>query len=72
MTESNLELKYDEKYYISLDLIREMGVCNMWAASEPLRDIYPEMSRKEAGEVLGEWMRTFSDRHPEGCDCGRC
>jgi hypothetical protein len=69
---SNEEIKYDEKYYFSLDRIREMGVCNMWGASGPLRQVYPELSKNEASAILVDWIQTFDQRHPEGCDCGGC
>ena len=58
-------VKCDEKHLRSLDVIREMGIVNMWGGAEPLRQVYPELSEAQAAEILIYWMETFSDRHPQ-------
>ena len=50
------------KYFAVLETIREMGVCNMWGAAGPLRQVCPELSEREAGDVLLEWIDRKKDR----------
>ena len=47
-----------------LDDLRESGVTNMYGAAPYLCENYG-LDRKLAGEVLGYWMRTFTQRHPQ-------
>ena len=47
-----------------LDDLRKSGVTNMFGATPYLEREFPALSRKEAGDILGYWMETFSDRHP--------
>jgi hypothetical protein len=61
ITEGNLD-----PYFEYLDGLRESGETNMFGAAPYLQAAYPEMSSAEARKVLGEWMRTFSERHKEG------
>ena len=44
------------KYFAVLETIRESGVCNMWAADGPLRQACPELSKKQASDVLVSWI----------------
>lgn len=53
-----------EKYFKYLDWLRETGITNMFGAAPYLEEAFG-ISRKEAREVLGEWMRTFEERHAE-------
>jgi len=46
-----------------LDYLRESGVTNMFGGGAYLREEYG-IGRAESSEVLGYWMKTFSDRHP--------
>lgn len=46
-----------------LDDLRESGETNMFGASRYLQIEYPELSKRESGDVLLYWMRTFSERH---------
>jgi len=46
-----------------LDDLRESGVTNMFGASPYLKDEF-DLSYLDARNVLSEWMRTFSERHP--------
>jgi hypothetical protein len=54
-----------EEHLIFLDELRESGVTNMYGAG-----IYIErnfaVSRQHARAILGYWMETFGERHPEG------
>lgn len=46
-----------------LDDLRESGVTNMFGAIRYLQIEYPELNKRESGDVLLYWMRTFSERH---------
>ena len=59
-------IKTNAKYLKYLDALRESGDTNMFGAVPFLEDAYPELTRKEASEILVYWMETFSERHPEG------
>lgn len=50
-------------YFESLEIIRELGICNMFGAADPLREVWPELSRKEARETVCHWMKTYDVRH---------
>jgi len=54
----------NEKYYEFLDNLRESGVTNMFGATPYLVEAFSDLSEVTAREILGNWMRTFSDRHP--------
>lgn len=53
-----------EEVFTFLDALRESGITNMFGASPYIREMWPELSRKEAMALLSEWMQTFSKRHP--------
>lgn len=55
MTPTDEHLKY-------LDRLRESGKTNMFGAAPYLQKKFG-IDRKEAGQILLEWMRTFSARH---------
>lgn len=46
-----------------LDALRESGVTNMFGATPYLQSQFG-LSRKEASDVLLEWMKTYEQRHP--------
>jgi hypothetical protein len=48
-----------------LDDLRESGITNMFGARPYIEDEFPDLTSKEAGEVLIYWMYTFSERHPK-------
>jgi hypothetical protein len=54
-----------DAHLVFLDSVRDSGVINMFGGTEPLREVYPELERKQAQAVLMYWMATYSDRHPE-------
>jgi len=58
-------MKYDEKYYLYLDGLRESGVTNMFGAVPYLRMAFPNLSRREAKNILIDWMKTFEERQKE-------
>ena len=45
-----------------LDILRESGITNMYGAVPFIEAQYPELSEKQAKELLGYWMKTFSER----------
>lgn len=47
-----------------LDTLRESGVTNMFGAGPYVQEEFG-LDKKEAGAMVGEWMRTFGDRHPQ-------
>jgi hypothetical protein len=59
-----LEVDQNE-YFEFLDELRESGITNMYGARPYLIADFPDLTEKEAGQILSEWMRTFSDRHPQ-------
>ena len=50
-----------EKYYKALEAIRQSGITNMFGASPYLREVYPELSRAEANEILCNWMANYDE-----------
>lgn len=49
-----------EEYYNVLENIRQMGICNMWGASVPLKQVCPELSEKDAREILCNWISNYN------------
>jgi len=58
MTNQQMYLEY-------LDDLRDSGVVNMWGAGSFLEDAFG-LSRREARDVLLNWMDTYTQRHPQG------
>lgn len=54
-----------EPYFEFLDQLRELGVTNMFGSAPYLAEAYPDINLHEARKILGEWMRTFDERHKE-------
>jgi len=52
-----------EEHLEYLDDLRESGVTNMYGATPFIERRYPELTEKEATEILLYWMKTFSYRH---------
>ena len=59
---AEVELKYEEKYYLFLDDLRESGRTNMFGAGPYLETAF-NLPRKRAHSILADWMRTFEKRH---------
>jgi hypothetical protein len=55
--------KFEEKYYVYLDNLRDSGVTNMFGAGSYLVDEFPELNKHTARNVLMDWMDTFGERH---------
>ena len=53
-----------EKIFEYLDNLRESGVTNMFGAGQYVEGAF-SVSRREAGDLVVEWMTTFEDRHKE-------
>ena len=54
----------NQEYFEYLDELRESGETNMFGARPYLMEEF-NLDREEAHKILSEWMRTFSERHPE-------
>lgn len=50
-----------EAYYTILERIRQSGITNMFGAAPYLKEFCPELSRKEADEILCNWMRNYNE-----------
>ena len=50
-----------EKYYQTLENIRQSGITNMFGAAPFLREFCPELSREEANEILCNWMANYDE-----------
>lgn len=49
-----------EEYYKVLEGIRRTGVTNMFGAAPYLKEFCPELSEKDAQEILCNWMSNYS------------
>lgn len=58
MTRSRPPFVTDEQLTY-LDDLRQSGVTNMYGAGRYVEVAFPDLTKKQAGEVLGYWMRTF-------------
>jgi hypothetical protein len=54
VTEAHLEF---------LDDLRESGATNMYGAIPYIETAFPDLTGKEAKEVLMYWMKSFGERH---------
>jgi len=54
-------IKFDEKYYDYLDELRESGITNMFGAASYIEDAF-DLDKKQAKEILLDWMETFGKR----------
>lgn len=48
-------------YYADLEAIRKLGICNMWGANIPLRELNSELSVEEAKEILLTWIENYKE-----------
>ena len=48
----------EDKHLTALDSIQESGICNMWGGSEPLRQVFPDLTVKQSAEILLYWLET--------------
>lgn len=49
------------KYYDFLEDLRKSGITNMWGATPYLEEAYDELSEKEAGHILCEWIDNYEE-----------
>ena len=45
-------------YFVMLDLMLESGQMNMYSAPAKLRELHPELGRRESVDVTAEWMKS--------------
>lgn len=55
---------FERKVFEFLDALRESGVTNMFGAVPYILDEF-DIERSRARTHLTDWMRTFSQRHPQ-------
>ena len=48
-----------EEYYKTLEGIRRTGVVNMFGAAPYLKECYPDLTDKEAREILVNWISNY-------------
>jgi len=53
-----------EEVFDFLDALRLSGVTNMFGATPYVEEAFG-LGRKQSRALLLEWMKTFSERHPE-------
>ena len=46
----------EERPLAALDRIRDMGVCNMFQATGPLQQCFPDLDEHRAGIILMYWI----------------
>ena len=59
--EENKIRKDWEDYYKTLEAIRRTGVVNMYGAAPYLRECFPKLSKDDANEILGNWIRNYDE-----------
>lgn len=52
-----------DEHLVFLDELRESGVTNMFGAGSYVERHF-DLPKKEAGEILIYWMKSFEERHP--------
>lgn len=59
--------KQRETYYIFLDHLKNLGVCNTFGVvpSLYLRNEFSELNEDLSNEILADWMDSYDERHPE-------
>ena len=62
MEENKYPIKDEwEEYYKVLEGIRRTGVVNMFGAAPYLKEFCPELSEKEARDILINWMENYTE-----------
>lgn len=59
---SDLDIIKDD-VFVFLDRVRDSGKINMFGAAPYVQEWFG-LKKAEAQFLLGEWMRTFDERHP--------
>ena len=55
----------EDEVFGFLDELRKSGVTNMFGAVPFILERFPNIQRQEASQLLGKWMKTFGERHPQ-------
>ena len=55
-----------EYYFEILDTMQEMGSVNMFGAPAKLRELHPELGRRESVDITGEWMKSKTVGNNDG------
>jgi hypothetical protein len=50
-----------KEYFEMLDTMQEMGAVNMFGAPAKLREVFPNLGRREAMSITSEWMQSKND-----------
>ena len=50
--------KENLRYFVMLDLMQESGQMNMFGAPAKLRELYPELAKREAMDITTTWMKS--------------
>ena len=58
------EVEFRETVFVFLDELRESGSVNMFGARPVIQEMF-DVTKQAASTLLGEWMRTYSERHPK-------
>jgi len=53
-----------DEHLTYLDDLRESGETNMFGARPYLMDEFPSLTKQQASNICGYWMKTFGERHP--------
>ena len=54
-----------QEIFVYLDDLRESGETNMFGSPLYVQEEFG-MSPESASHIVGRWMKTFSERHPQG------
>tara|TARA_R110002020_G_scaffold29762_1_gene93922 strand:+ start:94 stop:288 length:195 start_codon:yes stop_codon:yes gene_type:complete len=49
--------KENLRYFVMLDLMQESGQMNMFGAPAKLREVYPDMSKRQSIDITSAWMK---------------
>ena len=55
------EVKPDDKYLYFLRALQETGATNMFGAAPYLQEAFPELSKREARQILLYWMDHYEE-----------
>jgi hypothetical protein len=57
--------KENLRYFVMLDLMQESGQMNMFGAPAKLREVYPDMSKRQSIDITSEWMKSKTVNNDE-------
>ena len=53
-------------YFVMLDLMQESGQMNMFGAPAKLRELDPDLGRRESMDITSEWMKSKTVGNNDG------